>query len=306
MKNLVLALGGNALGSSPEEQKLAVKKTAVTIVDLIEAGNKLIISHGNGPQVGMINLAMDEYGKENDLTMPFAECGAMSQGYIGYHLQNAIKNELYKRDLDKSAVSILSQVLVDPDDEAFKNPSKPIGAFYTKEEAEALSKDGSVFKEDAGRGYRKVVASPKPVDIIEKSAIKTLYEEGHIVIAAGGGGIPVIKKDDKLIGVDAVIDKDFSSAKLADLVGADELVILTAVERVAINFGKEDETWLDKMSLAEAEAYLKKGEFAEGSMKPKIEAALSFVKKDKARSALITSLDKAKEALEGKTGTHIG
>lgn len=307
MKKIVLALGGNALGSTPEEQKEAVKTTAKSIVDLVSEGNKIIISHGNGPQVGMINLAMDTSHKSEAGTpaMPFPECGAMSQGYIGYHLQNAIENELKKRDMDEEVVSLVSQVLVDKNDPAFDNPTKPIGAFYTKEEAQAMAKDGLVFKEDAGRGYRQVVASPKPVDIVEKASVELLYKNGTIVVAAGGGGIPVIEEDGAYKGVSAVIDKDFSSAKLAELVGADTLIILTAVEQVAIKFGKPDQEWLKELSVDQAEKYMEDGEFAEGSMKPKIEAAIGFVKSGKDKQTLITSLDKALEGLEGKTGTII-
>ena len=307
MKKIVLALGGNALGNSPEEQKKAVAQTAKSIVDLVAAGNKLIISHGNGPQVGMINLAMDAASKSAGKTsqMPFAECGAMSQGYIGYHLQNAIENELAKRKMNQTAVSLVTQVLVDKADPAFRNPTKPIGSFYSEEEAKKEEEKGFTFKEDAGRGYRRVVPSPKPIDIVEKKAIENLYKDGLIVVAAGGGGIPVIKEDDKLVGVDAVIDKDFTSAKLAELVDADILVILTAVEKVAIHFGQENQEWLDKLTIEEAEKYLADGEFAEGSMKPKIEAALSFVKSKKGRKALITSLEKALDGLKGETGTLI-
>ena len=308
MKKIVLALGGNALGNSPEEQKKAVAETAKSIVDLVAEGNKVIISHGNGPQVGMINLAMDTASKSEAKTaeMPFAECGAMSQGYIGYHLQNAIENELAKRDMDQTVVSLVTQVLVDDKDPAFKNPTKPIGSFYSKEEAEKQEAKGFTFKEDAGRGYRRVVPSPKPIDIVEKKAVEKLYNDGMIVVAAGGGGIPVIKEDGKLIGVDAVIDKDFTSAKVAELVGADTLVILTAVEQVAIHFGQPNQEWLGHLSVEEAEKYLADGEFAEGSMKPKVEAALSFVRSKEGAKALITSLEKALDGLKGETGTYIG
>lgn len=308
MSKIVIALGGNALGNTPTEQKKAVEVTAKSIVDLAEE-NELIISHGNGPQVGMINLAMDMYSQARDDMdgMPFAECGAMSQGYIGYHLQNAIENELSKRKLDKMVISIISEVLVDKDDKAFENPSKPIGSFYSLEESQHLAqKYGFTFKEDAGRGYRRVVPSPSPVDILQKRAIKDLYNAGAIVIAAGGGGIPVVKENGKLRGVDAVIDKDFTSAKLASLIGAELLIILTAVDKVAIHFGQENEEWISKMSVAEAEKYLADGEFKEGSMKPKIEAALSFVKAKEGNRVLITSLEKAIDGLKGLTGTYIG
>lgn len=307
MKKIVLALGGNALGNSPDEQKERVKQTAKSIVDLVSQGNKLIISHGNGPQVGMINLAMDTSSKSeaNTPEMPFAECGAMSQGYIGYHLQNAILNELRNRKMDTDTISLISQVLVDQNDLAFENPTKPIGAFYSKEEAQKMQDKGFVVKEDAGRGYRRVVASPKPVDIIEKNSIEKLYNDGTIVIAAGGGGIPVILEDDTYKGVAAVIDKDFTSAKLAELVDADTLIILTAVEQVAINFGKPDQENLGELKVSKAKEYIKANEFAEGSMKPKIEAAIAFVESGDDKLAIITSLEKALEGLEGKTGTLI-
>lgn len=307
MKKIVLALGGNALGNTPEEQKEAVKITAKSIVDLVEQGNKVIVSHGNGPQVGMINLAMDVASKSEAQTaeMPFPECGAMSQGYIGYHLQNAIQNELLARKMDQTVASVVTQVLVNKDDPAFENPTKPIGSFYSKEAADEMIEKGFFFKEDAGRGYRRVVPSPKPVDIIEKEAVELLYNNGMIVIAAGGGGVPVISENGALEGVAAVIDKDFTSAKLAELVDADTLIILTAVEKVAIKFGQPDQEWLSELSIEQAEQYLADKEFAEGSMKPKIEAALGFVKAKEGGSALITSLEQAFDALAGKTGTWI-
>lgn len=307
MKKIVLALGGNALGNTPEEQKEAVKITAKSIVDLVEQGNKVIVSHGNGPQVGMINLAMDIASKSEAQTaeMPFPECGAMSQGYIGYHLQNAIQNELLARKMDQTVASVVTQVLVNKDDPAFENPTKPIGSFYSKEAADEMIEKGFFFKEDAGRGYRRVVPSPKPVDIIEKEAVELLYNNGMIVIAAGGGGVPVISENGALEGVAAVIDKDFTSAKLAELVDADTLIILTAVEKVAIKFGQPDQEWLSELSIEQAEQYIADKEFAEGSMKPKIEAALGFVKAKEGGSALITSLEQAFDALAGKTGTWI-
>lgn len=308
MKKIVLALGGNALGNSPEEQKAAVKYTSKSIVDLIEQGNQVVISHGNGPQVGMINLAMDTAHNAPEATpeMPFPECGAMSQGYIGYHLQNAIQNELADRKIEKPVVTLVTQVIVDAEDPAFKDPSKPVGTFYTEEEAEAIAKaKGFQFKEDAGRGFRRVVPSPKPMDIVEKESINALVESGHVVIAGGGGGIPVIEKNGALEGIAAVIDKDFTTAKLAEALNADILVILTAVDQVAINFGKENEEWLSDLSLAQAQKYIDQGEFAAGSMLPKVEAAIGFVKSKEGRQSLITSLEKAKEGIEGKTGTRI-
>jgi carbamate kinase len=307
-KIIVLALGGNALGNNSEEQKEAVKHTSKSIVDLIEGGNKVIISHGNGPQVGMINLAMDAASKSEAGTpeMPFPECGAMSQGYIGYHLQNAIQNELKKRGLKKSVATVVTQVVVDKNDPAFQNPTKPVGSFYTKEEADMMTAEGFTFKEDAGRGYRRVVPSPKPIDIVEIEFIKSLINTGNIVIAAGGGGIPVVEECDGLTGIPAVIDKDFTTAKLAELVDADSLIILTAVEKVAVRFGKPDQLWLSELTVEDAERYIAGKEFAEGSMLPKVRAAMSFALSKTGRRALITSLEKAADGLAGKTGTWIG
>ena len=239
-KRIVIALGGNALGNTPAEQLELVTKTAQPIVDLIEAGNEVVIAHGNGPQVGMINLGMSTAAEAKAIKsdMPFPECGAMSQGYIGYHLQNAIGNELAARGLTKDVATIVTQVLVDEADPAFQNPTKPIGAFYDKETADRIAAEkGYTMVEDAGRGYRQVVPSPKPVDVIEKNMVNSLIDNGYVVITVGGGGIPVIRKDGKLSGTPAVIDKDFASAKLAELIKADNLVILTAVDRVAINWG---------------------------------------------------------------------
>ena len=231
MARYVVSLGGNALGNNSEEQKKALAKVAEAITDLIIDNNEVAIVHGNGPQVGMINLAF-ETSKETP-NMPFPECGAMSEGYIGYHIQNALYNSLNKKGINKTVATVVTQVLVDPEDPLFLNPSKPIGSFYSKEEANEVAKSkGYVMKEDAGRGYRRVVPSPLPIDIIEKDAIKSLMKSGQVVICAGGGGIPVIRKDNNLEGVAAVIDKDYASSKLADLIDADYLVILTAVDNV--------------------------------------------------------------------------
>ena len=309
MKNrIVVALGGNALGNSAKEQRDAVKETAIPIVDLIEAGHEVILAHGNGPQVGMINLAMDSATKNlpSFAEMPITECVAMSQGYIGYHLQRFIRDELKRRNIDKEVATIVTEVLVDGDDPAFKSPNKPIGAFYTKEEAEKLEKQGYTMMEDAGRGYRRVVASPKPVDIVQKKTIKTLIDNSQIVITVGGGGIPVKYVEGKgTLGEFAVIDKDFASAKLAELIDADYLIILTAVEKIAINYGKENEQWLDKLSIDDAKKYIKEGHFAPGSMLPKVEAALGFAASKQGRRALVTSLEKAKDGIAGLTGTVI-
>ncbi|MGO1579834.1 MAG: carbamate kinase [Peptoniphilaceae bacterium] len=308
-KRIVIALGGNALGNSPEEQLNLVKDTAKPIVDLLKEGYEIMIGHGNGPQVGMINLAM-EYASQGDVntpSMPFPECGAMSQGYIGYHLQQAIGNELNRQNIDKSVVSVITQVVVDENDSAFKNLTKPIGSFYTKEEAEKISSEkGYVFVEDSGRGYRRVVASPKPLEIVESNVINSIVESGNIVITVGGGGIPVIKKDNSLVGVPAVIDKDSSSAKLALELEADVLLILTAVEKVAINFNKENQEDLNSLTLEEVDKYIEEGQFAKGSMLPKVEACKNFVSNSKKDSvAIITSLEKAAQAIKGETGTII-
>ena len=306
MKKLVIALGGNALGNTPYEQLELVTKTAKPIVDLIEAGNQVVIAHGNGPQVGMINLAMSTAAAAKAIKsdMPFPECGAMSQGYIGYHLQNSIQNELSARGIEKSVATVVTQVLVDEQDPAFSHPTKPIGAFYSKEEAEKIAAEkGYTMIEDAGRGYRQVVPSPKPVDVVEKDMVNTLIDAGHVVITVGGGGIPVIDKDGKLVGVPAVIDKDFASAKLAELVHADALVILTAVDRVAIHWGKPDQKSLERMTCAEAEQYCREGHFAPGSMLPKVQAAMSFARTG--GEAIIASLENAAAALRGESGTKV-
>ena len=306
-KRLVIALGGNALGKTPEEQLELVTKTAESIVDLSEEYD-LAIGHGNGPQVGMINNAF-EYAALNGAgtpAMPFPECGAMSQGYIGYHLQQSVRNELKKRGINKNVATVLTQVLVDEEDEAFKNPTKPIGSFMTKEEADEIAKEkGYTFVEDAGRGYRRVVASPIPKEIVELDVVNSLIENDNIVITVGGGGIPVIDKEDKLEGIPAVIDKDRSSALLAEELKADMLVILTAVDQVMINFGKENEEAIKEMTLEEAKKYIGEEQFAKGSMLPKVEACMEFVENTENGIALITSLEKAAEALKGQTGTII-
>ena len=304
MARYVVSLGGNALGNNSEEQKKALIKVADAITDLIIDNNEVAIVHGNGPQVGMINLAF-ETSKETP-NMPFPECGAMSEGYIGYHIQNALYNSLNNKGVSKTVCTVVTQVLVDPNDPLFLNPSKPIGSFYSKEEAEKIAKEkGYIMKEDAGRGYRRVVSSPLPIDIIEKSAIESLMRSGQVVICAGGGGIPVIKKDNKLEGVAAVIDKDYASSKLADLIDADYLVILTAVDNVHINHNKENEKSLGNVSTEEMKQYLNEGQFAKGSMYPKVEACINFVKSGKNKTAIIASLDNAKEVFKLKAGTII-
>ncbi|MEG0115533.1 MAG: carbamate kinase [Hydrogenoanaerobacterium sp.] len=306
-KKIVIALGGNALGKNLPEQMLAVKETSKAIADLIEDGHEVIIAHGNGPQVGMIQNAMGEYSRATgEPVAPLSVCVAMSQGYIGYDLQNALREELIDRGIERGICTVLTQVRVDPEDPAFLNPTKPIGHFMTKEESDKLvAEKGYVMVEDSGRGYRRVVASPKPVEIVEISTIKALSDTGHVVVACGGGGIPVIAQGNHLKGVAAVIDKDFASAKLAEQLDADCLIILTAVEKVAINFGKENQQWLDALTPQQARVYMDEGQFAPGSMLPKVQAAVQFAESKQGRSSLITLLEKAKEGIAGTTGTLI-
>ncbi len=306
MKKIVIALGGNALGNTPAEQLELVRQTAKPIVDLIEEGNQVVIAHGNGPQVGMINLGMSTAAEAGAIKsdMPFPECGAMSQGYIGYHLQNSIANELAARGIQKTVGTLVTQVLVDEADRAFQKTSKHVCAFYDKATADKIAAErGYTMVEDAGRGWRQVVPSPKPVDVVEKDMVNTLVDSGYEVITVGGGGIPVVKKDGRLVGTPAVIDKDFASAKLAELIGADMLVILTAVDRVAINWGKPDQKALAEMTVDEAEKYCGEGHFAPGSMLPKVQAAMSFAKAG--GTAIIASLENAAAALRGESGTRI-
>ena len=304
MSKILIALGGNALGKTPSEQLELVKKVSLIIVSLVEMGNEVVITHGNGTQVGMINLAFDN-NNSLGFGMPFAECNAMSEGYIGYHLQQSITNELKKRSINKNCVSVITQVIVDKNDNAFLEPTKPIGNFYTKEESKRLSLENNyIYKEDEGRGYRRVVASPEPIDIVEKESINSLINAGNIVIAVGGGGIPVINDNGMLTGVDAVIDKDLSSSLLARLIDFDMLLILTNVEKVCLNYNKDNEIGLDTLYVDDALKYIDDGEFAKGSMLPKIKACISFVKETN-KQAIITSLLSAKDALKGKTGTLI-
>ena len=308
-KRIVVALGGNALGNTPEEQLELVRHTAKTIVDLAQDGYEVIVGHGNGPQVGMINLAMEFSCTKGGNTpyMPFPECGAMSQGYIGYHLQQAIQQELKARGVDKQCASIITQVVVDANDPGFAKPTKPVGSFYTKEEADKIAAEkGFTFVEDAGRGYRRVVPSPIPQRIVELKVVEQLVKAGDIVITVGGGGIPVVETEQGLKGVAAVIDKDRSSALLAQSIGADMLIILTAVDRVCINYNKPDQKELPTMTLEEAEKYIEEKQFAPGSMLPKVQSCMDFVKNNThGGTALITSLQKAKVALQGETGTII-
>jgi carbamate kinase len=303
MSRYVISLGGNALGNNPNEQKALLKEVAKPIVNLIKEGHEIVIVHGNGPQVGMINLAFTEAQTTPD--MPFAECGAMSQGYIGYHLQNAITNELLNQSINKQVGAIVTQVVVDENDPLFQSPSKPVGTFYSKDEADKLEASmGYVMKEDSGRGYRRVVPSPLPKDVLEKGMIESLLHANHVVICAGGGGIPVIKKDNHYTGVDAVIDKDYASATIASLIHADFLVILTAVDHVYINFGKPNQQALKHVKTSELETHLNDDQFAKGSMYPKVMACMKFIK-DSTQTAIISSLNNAVNAFHLKSGTII-
>lgn len=310
-KRIVLALGGNALQkegvpATAESQLEIVKDTVEFIADIIEDGHEVIIAHGNGPQVGRIIL-QNEGASHITPALPFDVCGAFSQGYIGYHIQQSLKNEFNKRKMNKFVASIVTQVVVDKNDEAFKNPTKPIGPFYTKEEAEKIETEkGYTIVEDSGRGYRRVVPSPMPVEIVELEAIKAMIDAGATIVTVGGGGIPVLKDSEGgLTGTAAVIDKDLASQKLAEDIDADVLLILTAVEKVAINFGKPEEKWLSELTIEEADKYIEEGHFAPGSMLPKVNAAMKFVKDKKGKKAIITSLEKALGALNGETGTTI-
>jgi len=308
-KRLVIALGGNALGKTPVEQLHLVQNTASTIVDLIEEGYDVIIGHGNGPQVGMTNLAFEYSATHGGGTpaMPFPECGAMTQGYIGYHLQQVIGEQIAARGIHKPCATIVTQVVVDKADPAFEHPTKPVGMFYSKEEADRIvAETGYTFVEDAGRGYRRVVPSPMPIKIVELPIVTQLVEAGNIVITVGGGGIPVIENGpDSYKGVAAVIDKDRACARLAADVNADMLVILTAVDRVSINYRQPNQQDLAEMTVDQARQYIAEGHFAPGSMLPKVESCISFVESAPGRTALITSLSRAREALQGHTGTVI-
>ncbi|WP_449137699.1 carbamate kinase [Slackia sp.] len=306
--SVVIALGGNALGNTPQEQLELVKHTASCIVDMISEGINVIVTHGNGPQVGMINNAFAFASANDEKTpeMPFPEAGAMSQGYIGYQLSQAILNEMRRRDIMRSTANVVTQTVVYPDDPAFDNPTKPVGAFLTEDEAKAKAAEtGYIFKEDAGRGWRQVVASPKPRRIVESDAIQDLFDAGYVVVCTGGGGVPVFEANDCYTGVPAVIDKDRSAAMMAATFKADMLVILTAVEKVAVNFNKPNQEDIDIMSVAQAREYIEQGQFAPGSMLPKVEACIEYVESYPNGRALITSLECAAAGLAGKTGTVI-
>ena len=308
-KKIVVALGHKALGTTLPEQKAAVKRSAKVIADLVAAGADVVITHSNAPQVGMIHMAMNEFGKMHTdySAAPMSVCSAMSEGYIGYDLQNALREEMLGRGISKGVSTVLTQVEVDREDPAFQNPTKPIGAFMTAEEARHLTKErGYTVIEDSGRGYRRVVSSPMPRRIIEIDSIRDMVEAGLVVIACGGGGIPVFRTEGyHLKGAAAVIDKDFASALLADKLGADRLIILTAVEKVCINFGREDQQELDCITVEQAEKYALEGQFGTGSMLPKVEASVQFVSGGEGREALITLLEKAGAGVRGETGTRI-
>ena len=307
-KRIVIALGGNALGKNLPEQMAAVHHTAKAVADLIEEGHEIVIVHGNGPQVGMINTAMTTLSREDPShpMAPMSVCTAMSEGYIGYDLQNSLREELLDREIHKAVSTILTQVEVDPNDPAFQHPTKPIGTFMTEEEAEEMRRRGNAVMEDAGRGWRRCVASPLPKSIVEIETIEALLKAGQVVIACGGGGIPVYYSGGHhLKGAGAVIDKDFAAELLAEELDADALIILTAVEKVAINFGKPDQQWLDHLTPDEARRYAAEGQFAPGSMLPKVQAAAKFAESKPGRTALITLLEKAKEGIAGKTGTAV-
>lgn len=311
MKKIVIALGGNALQeagkpATAESQLEVVEQTSEYIADIIESGYDVVLAHGNGPQVGRIVL-QNEYAASVSPAMPFDVCGAMSQGYIGYHMQQGLEKVLRHRGSSKRVATVITQVVVDKNDPKFQNPSKPIGPFYNEEEAKKIaSEKGYTMKEDAGRGWRRVVASPMPIEIVELDAVKCLIDGGFIAITVGGGGIPVIRNEDgDYVGTAAVIDKDLASERLAEDIDADALVILTAVEKVCINFGKSDQKELSVMTVDEARQYIAEGHFAPGSMLPKVEAAVKFVTSKPGRKAIITSLDKAVDALEGRAGTTL-
>ncbi|MDY5987408.1 carbamate kinase [Sporofaciens sp. SGI.106] len=306
-KRVVVALGHRALGTTLPEQKEAVKRSAKSIADLIEEGYQVVITHSNAPQVGMIHTAMNEFGKvHQDYTAaPMSVCSAMSQGYIGYDLQNAIREELLDRGIFRTVSTILTQVTVDPYDEAFYTPTKVLGRYMSAEEANQERKKGNYVVEEPGKGFRRVVSAPNPVNIVEIEAIRALVEADQIVIACGGGGIPVLVQDNHLKGASAVIEKDLAAGKLAEEINADELIILTSVEKVCINLGKPDEAKLGEITVEQAKQYMEEGHFGIYNMLPKFRASVEFIEKREGRSALITSFDKLKEGIKGKTGTVI-
>ena len=306
-KRVVVALGHRALGTTLPEQLEAVKKSAKVIADLIQDGYQVAITHSNAPQVGMIHTALNEFAKQHEdyTAAPMCICSAMSQGYIGYDLQNSIREELLDRGIFRTVSTVLTSVVVDPYDEAFYTPTKIVGRIMNAEDAAAERKKGNYVVEVPGQGFRRVVASPNPVDIVEVDSIRTLTDAGHIVIACGGGGIPVLQQNNHLKGASGVIEKDLTAGKLAEQIDADELIILTSVEKVCLNHGKEDEEELDSISVEQAKQYMDEGHFGIYNMLPKFQASVGFVEKKEGRSALITSFDTLKDALKGRTGTVI-
>lgn len=306
MARIVVAFGGNALGNNPKEQQALIKKSVKDIVTLIKERHEIVISHGNGPQVGVINLAFEDSYENKDIPyMPFPECTAMSQGYIGYHLQKGLRDLLEDEGIEKKVITLVTQVVVDKTDPSFKNPTKPVGPFYSEKMAkELMEQTGEKYIEDAGRGYRKVVASPKPLKIVEIETIKDLVQSGHVVIACGGGGIPIFKQNEAK-GANAVIDKDLASSLMAENLEADILVILTNVYQAQLHYGTKDAEKIGMISVEEAQTYLDNGEFLKGSMAPKIEAAIQFVKGHPKRKAIITELKNLLPGLEGKNATVI-
>lgn len=306
MSRILVSLGGNALGTEFDELVVSVGVVAAPLAGLLRDGHEVVVCHGNGPQVGMIKTSIDQGKAGIEMpTTPLSECVAMSQAYVGYHLQNAIQNQLHAARVEKSVVTVISRVLVDPDDPRFQRPTKPIGAFFTAEQAEHLREQGKLMIEDSGRGYREVVASPLPRAILEKAAILDLVRAGHVVIACGGGGIPIVFRDNWYKAIDAVIDKDHASVMLAADAECDDLIILTGVEKVAVDFNTPGQRDLDRMTLAEAERHVCEGQFPEGSMLPKVQAAMAFVRSGVGRRTLITSVDRLVEGLKGETGTWV-
>lgn len=306
---VVIALGGNAIQSgeaTAKAQQMALEETVDQLIGIIEEGFEIIVTHGNGPQVGNIVLQQKAADSEKTPAMPLDTCGAMSQGMIGYWMENAFTKAFSDKNIDKDVVSIVTRTIVDQNDPAFRNPTKPIGPFYSDEEARRLMEEQDlIFKEDSGRGWRRVVASPKPVGIKEHKMIKHVVDSGALVIAVGGGGIPVVEDEHGIHGVEAVIDKDFASQKLAELIDADTLIVLTAVDHVCVHFNTPDQKQLTNVTVTELEQYIEEKHFAPGSMLPKVEAAINFVKSKPGRKAIITSLENAKKALLEGYGTHI-
>jgi len=301
-----MAIGGNALGTTLEEQRSIIEETSKGIVDLVEAGHQIILTHGNGPQVGMVHKAFALASEQSSIQeMPFCECVAMTQGYIGFHLQNAIRNEIVKRSLPVWVGALICQVLVDGNDAEFSKPTKPVGAYLNAEEVVQLQAEGIAVMEDAGRGYRRALPSPAPLRLLEGGLIKKMAEQGYLLIVSGGGGVPVAEKNGRWVGVDAVVDKDKSSALIAEQIEADMLFLLTAVDQVSLNFGTPEQVNLQTVTTADMQRYCEEGHFAPGSMLPKIQAALSFASSGKEKVVLITSLDKALAGIEGKAGTRI-